>query len=136
MIRAVLDTNVWVSGFGWPGSVPGQIVDLALDGRFLAVASEALLDELERVLRYPKLAEVIPDPDRGLARIRQVCLLVEPIERFEVVLEDPDDDRLLEAAVAGDVHYLVTGNRHVLDLDPFEGVRIVRPRAILEELEI
>ena len=62
MIRAVLDTNTIVSGFGW-GGPPAAVLDAALDGRFELVTSPALLDELHRVLSYPKLQAVIGDSD-------------------------------------------------------------------------
>lgn len=56
--RAVLDTNVLVSGLGWPGP-PATILDAASDGRLVLVTSAPLLAELRRVLAYPKLAKVI-----------------------------------------------------------------------------
>ena len=60
MIRAVLDTNTIVSGLGW-GGAPGEVLDAALAGHFQIVTSPALLDELRRVLTYPKLRAVIGD---------------------------------------------------------------------------
>lgn len=61
--RAVLDTNVIVSGLGWHGP-PTTIIDAALDGRLVLVTSPPLLAELRRVLRYPKLAKVIHDAEQ------------------------------------------------------------------------
>ncbi|MGH7858243.1 MAG: PIN domain-containing protein, partial [Candidatus Binatia bacterium] len=55
MIRAVLDTNTLVSALGWPDSVPGEVWRLASAKTFALVTSEVLLDELGRVLAYPKL---------------------------------------------------------------------------------
>jgi hypothetical protein len=72
VIRAVLNTNTIVSGVGW-GGPPGAVLDAALAGHFEIVTSPALLDELRRVLSYPKL---------------------------QAVIGDPDDDRLIEAALA------------------------------------
>jgi len=48
---------------------------------------------------------------------------------------DPDDDKFLEAAVAGDVDYLVSGDRHLLDLGTFRGIEIIEPRTFYEQLE-
>jgi len=69
LIAVVPDTNTLVSGLGWSGP-PSVIVDLVLVGELLLVSSPPLLDELERVLAYPKLAAVFPDPVGIAARIR------------------------------------------------------------------
>jgi predicted nucleic acid-binding protein len=53
--RAVLDTNVIVSGLGWPGP-PITILDAASDGRIVLVRSPPLLADLRRAPAYPKLA--------------------------------------------------------------------------------
>jgi putative PIN family toxin of toxin-antitoxin system len=58
VIRAVLDTNTIVSVSGW-GGAPGAMLDAALAGQYDLVTSTALLDELRRVLTYPKLQAVI-----------------------------------------------------------------------------
>jgi putative PIN family toxin of toxin-antitoxin system len=60
-LRAVLDTNVLVSGLGWSGP-SARIVDAVLVGRCTLITSAPLLDELRRVLAYPKLAAVFPEP--------------------------------------------------------------------------
>ena len=71
MIAVVLDTNTLVSGLGWSGP-PSVIVDAVLAGELLLVSSPLLLSELERVLAYPKLAPVFPDPAATVGRIRTV----------------------------------------------------------------
>ncbi len=79
MIAVVLDTNTLVSGFGWSGP-PSRVVDLVLDGQLLLAASPALLDELERVLSYPKLAGVFRDPASIVALVREVADGAQPHE--------------------------------------------------------
>lgn len=133
MISAVLDTNVLVSGLGWPDSVPGRIVDALLDGRFVAITSLVLVDELRRVLDYPKLREHFADPDRVVSLIAEVCVVIEPSSRVEVV-GDEADNRLLEVASAAGVQFVVSGDRELLALEEYRGSRIVSPRAFLELL--
>jgi uncharacterized protein len=96
VIRAVLDTNTIVSGVGW-GGPPGAVLDAALAGHFEIVTSPALLDELRRVLSYPKLQAVIGDADELVEFLALVSVVVTPTE---TVSRDPDDDRLVEAALA------------------------------------
>jgi putative PIN family toxin of toxin-antitoxin system len=132
VIRAVLDTNTWVSGLGW-GGPPGDVVEAALAGRFEIVTSPALLDELRRVLAYPKLAAVFGDVDEVVELITLVSHLVRPTLTLDLV-RDPDDNRVLEAAIAGSADAIVTGDADLLDLQRVEGVRILTPADFNAEL--
>ena len=87
MIVVVLDTNTLVSGLGWSGP-PAQILDAVLAGQVVLASSPALLAELERVLAYPKLARVFPEPERLISRLRVVVDLVEPTVTLAVVTGD------------------------------------------------
>lgn len=97
-----------MSGLGWSGP-PSVIVDAVLAGELLLVSSPPLLSELERVLAYPKLARVFPDPAGIVGRIRMVTELVEPAFTLAVVTDEPDN-RVLEAAVDARVEAIVTGD--------------------------
>lgn len=77
MIRAVLDTNTIVSGLGW-GGAPGAVVDAALAGQFDIVTSAPLLEELRRVLAYPKLEAVIGEVAFGDIWIPLAAALCSP----------------------------------------------------------
>jgi uncharacterized protein len=87
VIRAVLDTNTIVSGVGW-GGPPGAVLDAALAGHFEIVTSPALLDELRRVLAYPKLQAVIGDADELIELLALAAIMVTPTETVELV-RDP-----------------------------------------------
>jgi len=79
----VLDTNTLVSGFGWSGSIPGRVVDAALEGRFLLVTSPVLLEELRRVLDYPKLVECFPNPEELVDLVADTASVVDPQITFD-----------------------------------------------------
>lgn len=133
MTQAVLDTNTWVSGLGW-GGAPGEVVEAALAGRFEIVTSPALLDELRRVLTYPKLAAAFSDADEIVELIAQASHVVRPALTRDLV-RDPDDNRVLEAAIAGNADFIVTGDADLLDLQVVEGIRIVTPADFTDELD-
>jgi uncharacterized protein len=94
VIRAVLDTNTIVSGVGW-GGPPGAVLDAAMAGHFEIVTSPALLDELRRVLSYPKLQAVVGDADELIKLLALAAIVVTPTETV-TISRDPDDDRLIE----------------------------------------
>jgi len=129
MPRAVLDTNVLIAAAYAEGSASRRIVEAVLSGRVEAVASEAVLGEyrfiVERAVRRPDYRE-------RLAALLDTVEIVEPAPLPPTVPDDPDDDKLLGAAVGGLAGWLVTNDRHLLVLNPFEGVRIV-PAAVFAE---
>lgn len=123
--RAVLDSNVIVSGLGWSGA-PARIVEAVLADELVLVTSSPLLAELRRVLAYPKLAKAIPDGSRLVDLVEMASVVVEPLDAFAVV-EDESDNRVLEAAVSAEVDYIVSGDEHLLTLGSFQGIAILTP---------
>jgi len=130
VIVVVLDTNTLVSGFGWSGP-PSVIIDAVLAGELLLVSSLPLLDELDRVLRYPKLAKVFPDPAGIVERVRTVADVVEPGMTLNVVTDEPDN-RVLEAAAEARVDAIVTGDAGLLDLASYDDIPIMSPAAFAQ----
>ncbi|MDA8358661.1 MAG: putative toxin-antitoxin system toxin component, PIN family, partial [Actinomycetota bacterium] len=108
MIAVVLDTNTMVSGLGWSGA-PSVLVDAVPAGELMLVSRPPLLDELERVLAYPKLVHVFNDPAGVTALVRSIADVVEPTSTLAAVADEPDN-RVLEAAVEAGVDAVVTGD--------------------------
>ncbi len=100
MIRAVLDTNVVVSGILSHKGSPGRILRAWFEDRFHLVTSMAILEELKRALRYPKIsrrhgwsqAQVL----EFVEDVKSLAILVPGDMRLKVVAEDALDDRYLE----------------------------------------
>lgn len=121
--KAVLDTNILVSGLGWSGP-PAAILDAVSDGRVVLITSAPLLDELRRVLAYPKLAKVVGDA-AGLADIIAVNSVVVEPDRVLAVVDDESDNRVLEAAAAASANYIISGDGDLLDLGSFESIPVM-----------
>jgi putative PIN family toxin of toxin-antitoxin system len=130
VIAVVVDTNTLVSGLGWSGP-PSVIVDALLAGGLVLVSSPPLLDELERVLAYPKLAHVFDDPAGITALVRSVADVVEPTSTLAAVADEPDN-RVLEAAVEAGVDAVVTGDAGLLALVEFQGVPVMSAAKFLK----
>ena len=138
-MRAVLDANVLVSALIRPENTPGRIVRLFVErAAFELVMSQSILEELRRSLDYPRVRKYLKisteELEAWLWSIVLRCDVVEPAPRPAVVQADPDDDIYLFAAVDGRADYLVSGDRHLLDLSEFQGIRIVTARAFLSLL--
>ena len=134
-MRAVLDTNVLISSVIATG-VPHEIVVKGFSSEYQIVVSVATLTEFrDTLLKYPEKFQMDEgDVQQEVETIRYFAEFVDPDEEITAVEDDPDDDKFLEAAVAGNVDYIVSGDRHLLDLDSFQGIEIVEPRAFYERL--
>ena len=138
MFRAVLDANVYISAAIRPQGPPGQIIERFLrEAAFELVVSPAIVDEVLRALRYPRVAKYIRaelEPETWFTGIVLVADLVAGDHVLSGVSEDPDDDKYLAAAVEGRATRLVTGDPDLLRVGEHAGVRIVNPRAFVEAL--
>jgi putative PIN family toxin of toxin-antitoxin system len=130
MKRVVADTNVFISALMF-GGLPGVFLDLALRRKFTLVTSSALLDELDEKLRG-KFAVSNHDALAIRARLEGVAELAAPDFELHAVPDDPDDNRVLECAVAGKGDLIVSGDRHLLRICVYEGIAIVTIRQFLE----
>jgi putative PIN family toxin of toxin-antitoxin system len=133
MTRVVADTNIFISALMF-GGLPGSFLDLAFLRSFQLVTSPALLDELDEKLRL-KFGLSVSDADRVRARLESTALVVKPDVALRVVIEDQDDDRVLECAVAGEADYIVSGDRHLLKLGSYQGISIVTAREFMDAIE-
>jgi putative PIN family toxin of toxin-antitoxin system len=135
----VLDTNVIVSAVLSPRGTPSRILELGQARAFTLTLSEALLSEYEEVLLSADMLDryhLVPDEIVDLlSSFVQLANIVKAEENLEVIERDPDDNRVLECAVAGGADYIVSGDKHLLDLGEYEGIRILSPADFLRVLE-
>lgn len=136
MRRAVLDANVYVSAAVHPGGTPGQVLDRLERREFEAVLSPAIVDELRRVLDYPKVRKAIRIETPLEQWLEAIVMLADVVDdrRLLAVCPDPDDDKYLAAALEGRAEFVVTGDQAFLALEEHEGVRIVSPRDFLDAI--
>jgi putative PIN family toxin of toxin-antitoxin system len=129
-MRVVADTNVFISALMF-GGLPGQFLELAMRRRFTLVTSKALLDELDEKLRG-KFAVSERDALSIRAKLEASASAVDPDFELTAVPGDPDDNRVLECAVAGKADFVVSGDRHLLRLGDYEETAIVTVRQFME----
>lgn len=136
-MKAVLDTNVLISGVIATG-VPHEVLLAGFEGEYQIVVSVETLQEFRDTLRkYPERFDMDDEEiQQEVETVRYFAEFVDPDEEIAAVDPDPDDDKFLEAAVAGDVDYVVSGDQHLLDLDTFRGIDIVTPRTFYERLDL
>jgi len=135
MIRVVLDANIYVSALLKPDSNPARIIGLVREGAVTLLASKPIMEELQRVLSYPKVQRIHRRRAKGigqfLRRLQKIAVMTPAALSIEAVPGDPTDDKYLVCAVEGRADYIVSGDRHLQELTSFEGIPIVDPARFL-----
>ena len=129
-MKVVFDTNVFVSALTFRGGRGEQALCRILEGRDSLVLSKPILDGLLRILAT-KFSREREELARVAVYLAELGQMVDPPDRFDVLADEPDN-RILECAIAGGVDIIVTGDRAVLKLGDFPGVKIVSLREYLE----
>lgn len=136
-VRAVLDTNVVVSGLLWKGS-PRQVLDAARAAAITLYTSSVLLDELAEVFSREHLARVIANnqttPAFLMQRYAMLAQVVSPAQTARVVAKDIDDDAVIACALAAQADLIVSGDAHLLNLKSCQGIAIVSPADALKRI--
>ena len=140
MDRVVIDSNVLVSGLILSHGYPYQVVKSWEDGHISLVTSDILIDEVYKVLHYPKVKKKY-----GLdeVKIRHVIL---NLFRYSVVIDQPpavdcikddrQDNHVIVAAMAGKAAYIVSGDSHLLNLGVYQGIEILKPKDFCKLLRL
>ena len=131
MRRVVLDTNVYISAYGFGGK-PAEVLRAAIAGEYTLLTSPAILAEVA-----DKLYEVLGFDDEhvraAIMQLSRIAEIVRPGARLTVVAAEPDN-RILECATEGEADLIVSGDHHPIDLGAYHGIRILRPAGFLAEL--
>ncbi|HBV58366.1 MAG TPA: putative toxin-antitoxin system toxin component, PIN family [Candidatus Magasanikbacteria bacterium] len=134
-MRVVLDTNVLISALFWKGKA-ALILDLAEKGTITVCLTKEILDEIIRVLNYPKIYK----------HLSSTCLTVNDILHYitelaefyhdaiqlkNMIKDDPSDNKFLSCALASRAKYIISGDAHILKLKSFVNISIVTPAVFL-----
>lgn len=124
----MLDTNILISGLLWDGN-EARIIEEAEKGKIKLYISNALLEELEGVLKRDKFFKKIESKeytvDRALAKIALIATLIKPQYKINTIKEDSDDNRVLECAVSAKASLIISGDSHLLKLKNYSGINII-----------
>jgi len=138
MIKAVLDTNVIISGIIMDHGTTYQILRNWENGRFEVILSESIIQEIQRVLYYPHIKNrknLTEERIESILNTLKKYAVITPAKiEISVISEDPKDNMFIVAAIEGDAEYIVSGDHHLLDIESFMGAKIISPSVFLQIL--
>ena len=130
MISATLDSSAWIRALHF-GGAPARLIGHARVGNLRIDISDPIINETMRVLR-----DRFQWPGELLHHTREtisgLCNQVSPVERLDVIKEDPDDNRILECAATAKSDFIVSEDKHLLKVGQFGRARIVKVAEFLE----
>jgi uncharacterized protein len=129
--KVVIDTNVFISGFGWDGR-PEEVLRLMEQRKVINCITSDIYSELQRVVAYPKLKFSSALQVKILEFVFSWSRFVLPTSTVAAVKDDPDDDKFLSCAVAASATAIISGDPHLLSLTSYANIPIVTPAAYLE----
>jgi len=133
-LKVVIDTNVFVSSFF--GGIPKQIIDLWKQGDITLCLSQDIIEEYLLVLNRLGLKD--KEEINSLTRLfaeSYNAVFTSNTPDLNVVIDDPDDDKFLECAVALDCKIIVSGDQHLKDLKKYIDIKILSPRDFIDSFE-
>jgi putative PIN family toxin of toxin-antitoxin system len=133
LIRVTPDTNVLVSAFFYEGN-ERAVLQAGIDGTIQLVVSQAIIDELIRVLedKFKLDAQLTAG---YVLRLNEVSEIVKPRRLPDSVIRDRDDAKIIECAHSGRSNYMVTGDADLLSVKRYRRTKIVSPHELLKTLK-
>ena len=126
MTKAVLDINVFISALFWKGA-PHQIFKRMLKGEFLNFTSPQILEELKK-----KLLDKFRLPPERVKEFLEIIIfasqIVYPESKLNIVEKDPSDNKIIECAIDAQAFFIISGDKHLLDIKRYKGIKMVSPR--------
>jgi putative PIN family toxin of toxin-antitoxin system len=128
----VIDTNVVISAILF-GGVPGKLIDLWKAGPIVPLITEEIMTEYIRVLAYPKFK--LSEEEINYIIHQEILPFFKVIKSFpgpSIIKQDPDDDKFIQCAQAGNAKTIISGDHHLLPLNSYKNLQILTPNHFLQ----
>lgn len=137
-LRAVVDTNLFISGLFAKDTLTSELQDLWIHREFELATSNEILREVSRVLQYPRIRERFQPKEEKIRRffhlIFRKAFITKGLYSIDRITDDPSDDMFLACAMEAKADYIVSRDPHIRNLKHFHGVKIVDVTAFVEKV--
>lgn len=138
-MRAVIDTNILISGFISKRSYPAKVLDYWILNKISPVVSREIVEEYANVLARDKFS-VLGSTEERLNLLHRILSLdwvvfVYPQQKIDVIKDDPKDNIFLECAIEGNCEFVVSGDQHLLQLKEYRNIKIIKAEEFINLLK-
>lgn len=134
MLKFVFDTNVFVSALMSKRGNPALLLDRVRISYTLFISKD-ILSELKDVISRDKFGYTDAEVNTFVEAIISFADVVNPEIELDSIKADPDDNKILECAVTSGASYIVSGDKHLLELKEYGKIKIITPKAALDLLK-
>ena len=136
MVKAVLDTNQFVSSIISKKGAPAQLLQAWKDRAYILITSRQIIAETEKALHYPRILKKYHLQERDIQALinlidHEAIVLPSPA-KINIIKEDPDDNQVLACALEAKAQYIVSGDKHLLNLGQYKSISVVNVREFLK----
>jgi putative PIN family toxin of toxin-antitoxin system len=125
-MKIVVDTNFLVSSTHWDNSVSHKLFLKLIKNNDIIFSTEEILDEFAEVLKRDFLYNE-EDTKNILEKVLQFLTIVSPNQKVDVIKEDADDNKIIECAIESKADYIISYDKHLLNLKEYEKIKIIKP---------
>lgn len=137
-LKAVIDTNVFVSGLFGKDSLSAKLQDLWINEEFELVTSIEILKEVSRVLQYPRIKDRFKPKDETIRRFFRLvfrkAIITKDLYATDRITDDPSDNKFLACALEAKADFIVSRDPHIRNLKQFHGVKIIDVKGFVEKV--
>ena len=138
-LRAVVDTNLFISGLFGKDSLSAKLQDLWINEEFELATSIEIIKEVSRVLRYPRIRKTFRQKDDTLKRffrlIFRKALITKDLYKTDRITDDPSDNKFLACALESKADYILSRDPHLRNLKQFHGIKIIDVTTFIKEVK-
>lgn len=138
-LRAVIDTNLFVSGLFAQDALSAQLQNLWINQEFELVTSLEIIREISRVLSYPRIKERFKPREENVRRLFQLifrkAVISKDLYQTDRIVDDPTDNKFLACALEKKADYIVSRDPHLRNLKHFHGIQIIDATTFVEKVK-
>lgn len=137
-MKITVDTNVLISSTFWYGP-SFKIIEKVENKEIELILSVEIIEEFMDVLNYEEIQQKIKNKNlemkRTVEKVVSISTIIESEQKFNIIKDDAEDNKIIECAVGGNVDYIISQDNHLLNLKEYEGIKIISPEDFLKILE-
>lgn len=138
-LRAVVDTNLFISGLFGKDTLSAQLQDLWINQDFELVTSIEIIKEVSRVLYYPRIQERFKPKEDTIRRffrlIFRKAIIAKDIYKTDRINDDPTDNKFLACALEKKADYIISRDPHLRNIKHYHGIQIIDASTFIEKVK-
>ena len=138
-LRAVVDTNLFISGIFAKDTLSAQLQDLWINQDFDLITSIEIIKEVSRVLYYPRIQQRFKPKEDTIRRffrlIFRKAIIAKDIYKTDRVADDPTDNKFLACALEKKADYIVSRDPHLRNIKHYHGIQIIDATTFIEKVK-